>query len=122
MLSFLFNAAGHWRVPEAQDKPAEIVIVGGGFSAISAALKIEKLTGPYTHVNVTLIHDSPNMLFYPLLPEVVSGGMQPGNVVNPLRRVLSQTRVLSGRLQQVDDRRKLVTVKRRDGTETIFDY
>ena len=63
MLSFLFNAAGHWRVPEAKDKPAEIVIVGGGFSAIGAALKIEKLTGPYTHVNVTLIHDSPRTCF-----------------------------------------------------------
>ena len=41
MLSFLINSAGHWRMPVAQDKPANIVILGGGFSAIAAARKIE---------------------------------------------------------------------------------
>jgi uncharacterized membrane protein YphA (DoxX/SURF4 family) len=45
MLTFLFNGAGHWRRPEAQDKPAQIVILGGGFSAIRAAMKLEKLRG-----------------------------------------------------------------------------
>ena len=47
MLSFLINGAGHWRVPQARDKAAEIVIVGGGFSGIHAAMKIEKLIGHY---------------------------------------------------------------------------
>lgn len=122
MLSFLFNAAGHWRAPEAQDKAAEIVIIGGGFSAISAALKIEKLIGPYTHVNVTLVHDSSNMDFYPLLPEVVSGGMQPGNVVNPIRRILPQTRVLRGQLCYVDDRTKRAGIKRKNGKEIALSF
>ena len=122
MLSFLFNAAGHWRVPEAQDKAAEIVIIGGGFSAISAATRVEKLIGPYTRVNVTLIHDSSNMLFYPLLPEVLSGGMQPGNVVNPIRRIIPQTRVVSGQLQYVNDQAKRVGVKCKDGKEIVFPY
>ena len=122
MLSFLFNAAGHWRVPEAKDKPAQILVVGGGFAAISAALRIEKLAGPYTRVKVTLIHESSNMLFYPMLPEVVSGGMQPGNVVNPIRRILSQSRVLSGRLQRIDDQNKLAVIERRDGGEIVIPY
>jgi NADH dehydrogenase FAD-containing subunit/uncharacterized membrane protein YphA (DoxX/SURF4 family) len=122
MLSFLFNAAGHWRLPEARDKAAEIVIVGGGFSAISAAARIENLIGPYTRVNVTLVHESPNMLFYPLLPEVISGSMQPGNVVNPIRRIVPNTRVLSGRLHYVDDRTKRVGIKRKDGKEIELPY
>jgi NADH dehydrogenase FAD-containing subunit/uncharacterized membrane protein YphA (DoxX/SURF4 family) len=122
MLSFLFNAAGHWRLPEARDKAAEIVIVGGGFSAISAATRIEKLIGPYTRVNVTLVHDSPNMLFYPLLPEVISGGMQPGDVVNPIRRIIPSARVLSGQLHYVDDRTKRVGIKRKDGKEIELPY
>jgi len=122
MLSFLFNAAGHWRVPEAQDKAAEIVIIGGGFSAISAATRIEKLIGPYTRVNLTLVHDSSNMLFYPLLPEVVSGGMQPGNVVNPIRRIIPQTRVLSGKLRQVNDQTKQVAIRRKNGRELLIPY
>ncbi len=122
MLSFLFNAAGHWRVPEAQDKVAEIVIIGGGFSAISAATRIEKLIGPYTRVNLTLVHDSSNMLFYPLLPEVIGGGMQPGNVVNPIRRIIPQTRVLSGKLHHVNEQTKQVAVRRRDGREILLPY
>ena len=119
MLSFLFNAAGHWRVPAAQDKAAEIVIIGGGFSAISAATRIEKLIGPYTRVNLTLVHESSNMLFYPLLPEVVSGGMQPGNVVNPIRRIIPQTRVLSGKLRHVNDRTKRVAIRRKNGRGSL---
>lgn len=122
MLSFLFNAAGHWRAPEATDRAAHILIVGGGFSAVAAARRIEDLIGPYTRVTVTLIHDSTNMLFYPLLPEVLSGGMQPGNVVNPLRRILAQTRVLSGRLRRVDDRNRLAYVERRNGAEMVIPY
>jgi hypothetical protein len=41
MLIFLFNAAGRWCEPEARDRPAQIVILGGGFSAIRAAMKLE---------------------------------------------------------------------------------
>jgi NADH dehydrogenase FAD-containing subunit/uncharacterized membrane protein YphA (DoxX/SURF4 family) len=122
MLSFLFNAAGHWQAPEAQDKAAEIVIIGGGFSAISAASRIEKLIGPYTHVNVTLVHTSSNMDFYPLLPEVISGGMQPGNVVNPIRRIIPQTRVLRGRLSYVDDQAKRVGIKCKNGNEIAVSF
>ncbi len=122
MLSFLFNAAGHWRMPVPHDKAADIVIIGGGFSAISAATRIEKLIGPYTRVRVTLVHYSSNMLFYPLLPEVVGGGMQPGNVVNPIRRIIPQTHVLRGRLDRVEDRTKKVWIKRHDGREIVLPY
>jgi len=122
MLSLLFNAAGHWRVPEARDKAAEIVIIGGGISAISAAMRIEKLIGPYTRVHVTLVHDSSNMLFYPLLPEVVGGDMQPGDVVNPIRRIIPQTRVLSGRLDHVDGAAKRAVISRKNGNKLVLQY
>ena len=122
MLSLLFNAAGHWYVPEARDKAAEIIIIGGGISAISSAMRIEKLIGPYTRVHVTLVHDSSNMLFYPLLPEVVGGDMQPGDVVNPIRRILPQTRVLSGRLDRVDKAAKRVVISRKNGNKLILQY
>ena len=78
MLSFLFNGAGHFAMPEAKDKTANIVIVGGTVAAIHAAMKIERLIGQYSNIRLTLIHDQPNVLFYPLLPEVIGGTMQPG--------------------------------------------
>jgi uncharacterized membrane protein YphA (DoxX/SURF4 family) len=122
MLSLLLNGAGHWRAPEAQDKTAEIVIIGGGIAAVSAAMRIEKLTGPYTRVRVTLVHESANMLFYPLLPEVVGGGMQPGGVVNPIRRIIPQARVLTGRLERVDGASRRVLISRPDGKALALPY
>ena len=73
-------------------------------------------------MNVTLVHGSSNMLFYPLLPEVISGGMQPGNVVNPIRRILPQTRVLTGRVHHIDERAKRVSVRRPSGKDVVLPY
>lgn len=122
VISFFINGAGHWRAPEARDKPAEIVIVGGGIAGVSAGMRIEKLAGPYSRVNVTLVHDTSNMLFYPLLPEVVGGVMQPGAVVNPIRRILPRSRVVSGRLDGVDAAARQITVRCRNGTSLTLDY
>jgi NADH dehydrogenase FAD-containing subunit/site-specific recombinase XerD/uncharacterized membrane protein YphA (DoxX/SURF4 family) len=122
MLSMLFNGAGHWRVPEARDKAVDIVIIGGGISAISAAMYIEKLIGPYTRVRVTLVHDSSDMLFYTLLPEVIGGKMQPGHVVNPIRRIIPFTRVLNGRLDLVDAAAKRVVISRKNGDKLVLRY
>ena len=110
MLSFLFNGAGHFAMPEAKDKTANIVIVGGTVAAIHAAMKIERLIGQYSNVKLTLIHDQPNVLFYPLLPEVIGGTMQPGNSVNPIRRVLPQTRVILGEALEINSADKFVRV------------
>jgi len=121
MLSLLFNGAGHFHMPEAKDKPAHIVIVGGTVAAIHAAMKIERLIGQYSHVKLTLVHNHPNLLFYPLLPEVIGGTMQPGNAVNPLRRVLPGTRVLVGEVSHVDTARKRVGVSH-NGRQTELPY
>ncbi len=122
MLSFLINGAGHWRMPQARDKAAEIVIIGGGFSGVHAAMKIEKLIGYYSRVRVTLIHEDANMLFSPLLPDVIGGTMQPGNVVNSISRMVPQTRVITGQLGYVDEQAKRVVVRRKNGKEISLPY
>lgn len=122
MLSFLFNGAGHFSMPEAKDKTANIVIVGGTVAAIHAAMKIERLIGQYTNVRLTLIHDQPNVLFYPLLPEVIGGTMQPGNAVNPIRRVLPQTRVILGEVMDIDSRDRKLRLRRVDDKPLEIPY
>ena len=114
MLSFLFNGAGHFAMPEAKDKPAHIVVIGGTFAAIHAAMKIERLIGQYSNVRLTLVHNQPNVLFYPLLPEVIGGTMQPGNAVNPIRRILPRSRVLLGELAGVDAANRRVSIAQQD--------
>lgn len=122
VISFFINGAGHWRAPEARDKPADVVIVGGGISAVAAGMRLEKLVGPYTRVNVTLVHDSSSLIFYPLLPEVVGGAMQPGGVVNPIRRILPQCKVIGGALEGVDAVARQITVKCRNGNVLTLGY
>jgi len=76
-------------------------------------MKIEKLVGQFTNVKLTLIHDQPNLFFHPLLPEVIGGTMQPGNAVNPIRRVLPQTRIIMGEMSNIDTNAKCAHVRRK---------
>lgn len=121
-LSCLINSAGHLRRPIARDKAANIVIVGGGLSALHAAIKIEKIIGQYSNVRITLLHEQSNFLFMPFLPEVLGGTVQPNNVVNPLRRIVQYTNVVVGRLESVDEPQKLVIAKRKNGERISLAY
>lgn len=122
MLSFLFNGAGHFAMPEAKDKKARIVILGGTVGGIHAAMKIERLIGQFSHVEVTLISDQPNVLFYPLLPEVIGGTMQPGNAVNPIRRILQRTQVILADVRAVDTQNRQVMIHTTDDRDRRIDY
>ena len=122
MLSFLFNGAGFWRLPKAQDQAARIVIIGGGFAAVHTARAVERLSGRYTNVHITLVHDNHNLQFYPLLAEVVGGTMQPGNVVNPLRRICPQSRVVMGSVIAVDTDQQLLHVGHKHGSREALSY
>ncbi len=122
MLSFLFNGAGHFAMPEAKDKKARIVILGGTVGGIHAAMKIERLIGQFSHVEVTLISDQPNVLFYPLLPEVIGGTMQPGNAVNPIRRILQRTKVILADVRSVDTQKRQVVIHTTDDRDRQIDY
>ena len=122
VLSCLINSAGHLKRPEPRDQPANIVIVGGGLAALQAAIKIEKLIGQYSHVNITLLHEQANFLFIPFLPEVIGGTVQPGNVVNPLRRIVQQTQVVVGQLAAIDAKNNKIIAKRKNNDTLELPY
>ena len=122
VLSCLINSAGHLRRPIARDKAAHIVIVGGGLSALQAAIKIERLIGQYSNVKITLLHEQANFLFAPFLPEVIGGTVQPGNVVNPFRRIIQQTTVVVGHLENIDEQKQLIIAKRKNNEIVELHY
>ena len=109
-------------MPEAKDKKARIVILGGTGGGIHAAMKIDRLIGQFSHVDVTLISDQPNVLFYPLLPEVIGGTMQPGNAVNPIRRILQRTKVILADVRAVDTQNRQVMIHTTDDRDRLIDY
>ena len=93
-----------------------VLILGGGFAGLNAAQKLKRAP-----VEVTLIDRRNFHLFQPLLYQVATGSLSPGEISAPLRGVLSKqknTLVLLGEAADIDPDAKRVTL--RDGA--IFDY
>src|SRR5260370_22330178 len=86
-----------------------VVILGGGFGGLAAA---QKLKGE--PVEVTVIDRRNFHLFQPLLYQVATGSLSPGEIAAPLRGVLSRqknTQVLLGEAVDVDPQAKRVVLR-----------
>src|ERR1700688_4530770 len=95
----------------------KVVIVGGGFGGLSAALRLNS-----DLVDVTLIDRRNYHLFQPLLYQVATGSLSAGEIAAPPRRVLSRqknTRVWLGTVVDIDPDSKRVVL--RDGTIVPYD-
>jgi NADH dehydrogenase len=93
-----------------------VAIVGGGFGGLYAARKLASAP-----VSVTLIDRRNFHLFQPLLYQVATGGLSPGEIASPLRAVLSRQRnaeVLMGEAMDLDVEGRRVLL--RDG-EVAYD-
>ena len=93
----------------------KVVILGGGFGGLTAALKLKNAP-----VQVTLIDRRNYHLFQPLLYQVATGSLSPANVAGPLRQVLRKqknTQVLLGEAIRIDHAKRQVILS--DG---VVDY
>jgi len=95
-----------------------VVIVGGGFGGLAAAKVLSR--GP---VRVTLVDRHNHHLFQPLLYQVATATLSPGDIASPIRWILRRARnvqVLLGDVRAVDARARHV---RLDDDSTIeYDY
>ena len=73
-------------------KTTRIVIAGGGFAGLYAAMHFDKRLARRADVEVTLISRENFILFTPMLHEVAAGDLYPGDIVNPLRRISTPAR------------------------------
>jgi len=97
--------------------PWKVVIVGGGFGGLSAAQHLKS-----DLVEVTLVDRRNYHLFQPLLYQVATGSLSPGEISAPLRGVLSKqknTRVWLGTVVDVDPDSKHVVLE--DGATLPYD-
>jgi NADH:ubiquinone reductase (H+-translocating) len=94
-----------------------VVIVGGGFAGLHAAQSL----GGIPDLAVTLIDRRNFHLFQPLLYQVATGALSPGEIASPLRAILRRyrnTEVLMGEVVDIDAGRRRVVM--RDG-EAAYD-
>lgn len=85
-----------------------ILILGGGFGGIYAAIRLEKLLGRRTDVEVTLVTRDNFFLFTPMLHEVAACDLELSTIINPLRRMLRRVNTFIGTVESIDLERKIV--------------
>jgi NADH:ubiquinone reductase (H+-translocating) len=86
-----------------------VVVVGGGFGGLQAVMKLRRMP-----VEVTLIDRRNFHLFQPLVYQVATGALSPGEIAVPLRSIFKRSgnvRVLLGEVGDVDLERRVVSVQ-----------
>ena len=99
-----------------EHKP-RVVIVGAGFGGLQAARKLARLP-----VQVTLIDRRNHHTFQPLLYQVATAGISPGEIAAPIRWIVRGQRnieVLLGEVQDVDPVNRRVKLT---DAELAYDY
>jgi NADH:quinone reductase (non-electrogenic) len=79
-----------------------IVIAGGGFAGLYASRHFERTLARRPDIEVTLISRENFILFTPMLHEVAAGDISPGDIVNPLRRILRRVHVVVAEIEAID--------------------
>jgi NADH:quinone reductase (non-electrogenic) len=85
-------------------KKKHIVIVGGGFGGLNAAIRLSK-----SNVQVTLIDKRNFHLFQPLLYQVASGALSPADISFPLRAIFKNKKnvnIIQGNVTDIDYAKK----------------
>ena len=104
-------------------KKTRIVIAGGGFAGLYAAKYLDKHLARRSDIEVTLIARENFILFTPMLHEVAAGDLAPGDIVNPLRRILRHVNVIEADVEDVDLKaRKIRCVHGLERGEIEFEF
>ncbi len=88
----------------------KILIVGGGYAGFYTALKLEKYLGK-NEAEITLVDPLPYMTYQPFLPEVVAGSIEARHAVVSHRRHLRNTKVVLGKVTNVNHAKKNATIE-----------
>lgn len=96
----------------------EIVIIGGGFGGVAAAKALAK-----SDFKITIIDKKNHHLFQPLLYQVATAALSPGDIAMPIRSIFSKyryVRTLLGEVTRIDKTANHVELT--TGETISFDY
>ena len=94
-----------------------ILILGGGFAGMYAALELDKTLARRDDCIVTMIDRQNFFLFTPMLHEVAASDLDITSIVNPTRELLKHTTFLQGDVTEIDLKTKTVKVGHCGGRE-----
>jgi NADH dehydrogenase len=87
-----------------------IVVLGGGFGGIQAAMDLSHLLGKSGAAEIWLVSDQNYFLFTPLLPQIASSNVDPRHIAQPIRdlRGSHKLRFLRASVSEIDLERREV--------------
>src|SRR4026207_1389280 len=98
--------------------PKQVVILGGGFAGLFAAKALGR-----RDLRVTVIDRQNHHLFQPMLYQVATAALSPGDIASPIRRLLRNfpnTETILGDAVAIDTAARSVSLK--DGSSIAYDY
>jgi NADH dehydrogenase len=98
-----------------------ILIAGGGYVGLYAALELERRLDR-GEADIVLVNPENYMTYQPLLPEVASGTLEPRHAVVPLRTALRRTHIVTGRLTDLAPSERRATIEPMGGDPYDLDY
>ena len=79
-----FGMHDYLRIEEMARLP-QVIIIGGGFAGLAAARRLRKVA-----CEVTIVDRHNHHVFQPLLYQVATAGLSPGDIASPIRWILRQ--------------------------------
>ena len=103
----------------------QVIIIGGGFAGLDAARRLRNVA-----CDVTMVDRHNHHVFQPLLYQVATAGLSPGDIASPIRWILrkqKRVRVLLANVEHIDSKAKRIqldpSTSLRAGRETLaYDY
>lgn len=96
----------------------QVVIVGGGFAGLAAAKRLRNVA-----CDVTIVDRHNHHVFQPLLYQVATAGLSPGDIASPIRWIFRRQprlRVLLANVERIDSAAKRISL---DGGDTLsYDF
>ena len=102
-----------------------VVILGGGFGGVYAAMHLDKSLARNANVDIVLINRENFFLFTPMLHEVAASDVDITHIVNPIRKMLRHVNFFQGEIEAIDLEAKRVRVTHGDEHhphEIEYDY
>src|SRR5438128_1379746 len=109
----------------ANGKPSavpRVLVLGGGFVAYEACLAMRRQIRS-GELDVTVVLRDNYLCAHGQLPEMVTGRLSPGTILNPARRIFSGARVHVAEITKIDlDARRVTTTRHLDGARFELEY
>ena len=99
-----------------------VVILGGGFGGVYAAMEVQKYARSHADVDLTLVARENFFLFTPMLPQAATSSVDVGHIVVNLRRIVPHARVLEAEIESIDLTGRTVAIMHAGGSQHVLQW